>query len=111
MMIHGYNVIGAIDEETRCNHYHKEIDRIAIKFYCCKTYFPCYECHAEFGCEQPLVWPENLFSEKAILCGTCGTEISIMDYLHGGYNCPICVSAFNPSCSLHKHLYFEDKQK
>ena len=44
--IKGHLIKGTVlDKETRCAHYHSEIDRIAIKFFCCNTYFPCYECH------------------------------------------------------------------
>ena len=75
MLIKGHNVRGAVlDNETRCAHYHSEIDRIAIKFYCCDTYFPCYECHEEAGCGKPAVWPTEKFTKNAILCGACGYE-------------------------------------
>ncbi|GIQ68268.1 hypothetical protein XYCOK13_10920 [Xylanibacillus composti] len=35
-------VIGAIDEQTRCRHYHSELDRIAIRFKCCDQFYGCY---------------------------------------------------------------------
>lgn len=108
MIIHGHIVKGNdVDSETRCHHYHSEIDRIAIKFYCCNTYFPCFSCHDEFGCESPQVWPISQFDQKAILCGSCGHELTIEDYLSCNSTCPSCKSLFNPGCSLHKHLYFE----
>ena len=48
--IHGLNIVGVgVDGETRCAHYRSERDIIAIKFKCCKKWFPCYECHAEFA--------------------------------------------------------------
>ena len=51
MICKGHHVAGnVIDSETRCAHYHTELDIIAIKFYCCDTYFPCYQCHEESGC-------------------------------------------------------------
>ncbi|MEI2340752.1 hypothetical protein V8V71_18610, partial [Priestia megaterium] len=34
-----------VDSETRCMHYRTDKDIIAIKFYCCNTYYPCYQCH------------------------------------------------------------------
>lgn len=109
MLIHNQQVFGNdIDMETRCAHYHSEIDRIAIKFYCCQTYFPCFICHEEKGCGSPELWPLNKFNEKAILCGACGHELSISDYLNGQFLCPACDADFNPGCSLHKHLYFAD---
>ena len=96
-----------LDDETRCAHYHSEIDRIAIKFYCCNTYYPCYQCHEEDGCDNPAVWPKEQFDTKAILCGGCGHELTIMEYLDCKSACPECSVAFNPGCSLHRHLYFE----
>ena len=108
MLIKGQFVLGnVLDEETRCSHYHSEIDRIAIKFYCCYTYFPCYECHSENGCGSADVWPEEKFVEKAVLCGACGYELTISEYLECKSACPACSASFNPGCSLHRHLYFQ----
>lgn len=107
MFIRKFWIEGAIDKETRCKHYHSEKDRIAIKFYCCKQYFPCYLCHQEKGCGATVVWPSGKFTEKAILCGTCGDELTIEQYLSNASSCPTCNAAFNPGCSIHKHLYFE----
>ncbi|KIL52076.1 CHY zinc finger protein [Jeotgalibacillus soli] len=104
----GIEVYGpVIDDETRCTHYHSVKDIIAIKFYCCKNYFPCVECHKEDGCGKYAVWPMKEFHEKAILCGSCGSELSIDEYLNCQSTCPQCEAAFNPGCSLHKHFYFE----
>ncbi|WP_336884686.1 hypothetical protein [Oceanobacillus massiliensis] len=80
-----------------------------MKFYCCNEYFPCFKCHEEYGCREMAIWPENKFEEKAILCGSCGEEITIRDYLNSGYSCPLCRRAFNPGCSTHLDLYFEKK--
>nr|WP_082818772.1 CHY zinc finger protein [Bhargavaea cecembensis] len=107
MIIHGHEIHGAvIDEETRCLHYHGETDRIAIKFFCCEKWFPCHACHSESGCGGHAVWPEDRFSEKAVLCGACGHELTVAEYLDGDSACPSCVVAFNPGCRLHRHLYF-----
>ena len=95
-----------VDEETRCFHYHSAIDRIAIKFYCCGDYFPCFECHQAAGCGNHQVWPKENFDQKAVLCGSCGYELTVEEYLHCASSCPNCSAAFNPGCSLHKHLYF-----
>lgn len=108
MLIKGVILKGRVlDEETRCAHYHSEIDRIAIKFYCCNIYYPCYQCHTEAGCGNPAVWPEEKFNEKAVLCGACGHELTVSEYLECKSECPACSAEFNPGCSLHKHLYFE----
>lgn len=95
-----------IDKETRCIHYHTEVDRIAIKFYCCLTYFPCHLCHEEAGCGDMQVWPRDKFDQKGILCGACGKELTINTYLQGTNKCPTCQTAFNPNCKLHEKLYF-----
>jgi len=108
MIIKGQTVQGKVlDNETRCTHYHTEVDRIAIKFYCCDTYFPCFECHKEDGCGNPDVWPAEKFDEKAILCGACGHELTITEYLNCESECPTCVALFNPGCGLHRNLYFQ----
>lgn len=95
-----------VDAETRCAHYHSAIDRIAIKFFCCGIYYPCFKCHEAVGCGSPKVWPKEQYSEKAVLCGACGHELAITEYLNCQSACPACSAPFNPGCSLHKHLYF-----
>ncbi|WP_099159799.1 CHY zinc finger protein [Virgibacillus ndiopensis] len=107
MCAHKLNIQGSIDNETRCRHYHDENDRIAIKFYCCGEYFPCYQCHAKYGCGENGVWPRSEFDQRAILCGSCDKELTINEYLMCDAACPYCAAAFNPGCSLHYHLYFE----
>ncbi|UCZ53890.1 hypothetical protein LGQ02_03650 [Bacillus shivajii] len=108
MKIGGTKVRGIdVDNETRCTHYDSEIDRIAIKFKCCNTYYPCYSCHAELTTHTPKKWSQNEFDEKAILCGACGTELSINEYMNSGATCPNCEAEFNPKCANHYHLYFD----
>jgi len=111
MYIHNVYVNGAIDEETRCEHYFSEKDRIAIKFYCCKRYYSCYFCHREAGCGKEAVWPFERFTEKAILCGACGKQLTIKQYLSHEGECPSCQASFNPGCSTHEHLYFQTENK
>jgi len=95
------------DDQTRCIHYHSPLDVIAIKFKCCDTYYPCYYCHSEEASHQPLRWTQKEFDSKAILCGVCKYEMTINEYLNSNYHCPSCDAAFNPGCSNHNHLYFE----
>ena len=97
------------DEFTRCIHYHSEVDVIAIKFKCCREFYPCYECHEETAGHQAEVWPKEQWNEKAILCGRCQYVLTINEYLISGDKCPSCHGAFNPKCSNHYHLYFERK--
>ncbi|WP_194775031.1 CHY zinc finger protein [Pararhodonellum marinum] len=96
-----------VDKQTRCVHWHSDLDIIAIKFKCCDKYFPCFSCHEEEADHPHQVWPKSEFDQKAILCGVCGTELRIRDYMASDNTCPHCQSGFNPGCSNHYHLYFE----
>jgi uncharacterized CHY-type Zn-finger protein len=108
MVINGIHVRGVgADQQTRCKHYHGERDIIAIKFNCCTTYYCCYKCHRELAGHPAQVWKEQQFGEKAVLCGSCGTELSIEEYLQCEYTCPSCNAGFNQGCEKHYHLYFE----
>jgi uncharacterized CHY-type Zn-finger protein len=106
--IHGVDVKGAlVDSQTRCAHYASALDIIAIKFPCCDTYYPCYQCHQEVADHPPQVWPRSRFHERAVLCGACGYELTVEEYLNCAYQCPKCRAHFNPGCGSHYHLYFE----
>lgn len=96
-----------VDNQTRCIHYHSPLDIIAIKFKCCKDYYPCFFCHEEEAGHPAQVWNQEEFDTPAILCGACGKELSINNYKSSEYQCPNCSAPFNPKCSLHDHLYFE----
>ena len=96
-----------VDNQTRCIHYHSPLDIIAIKFKCCNSYYPCYQCHEEAADHPSQVWKKEDFETKAIICGACKTEMSINTYKSSDYQCPSCSANFNPKCSLHDHLYFE----
>ncbi|WP_416147958.1 CHY zinc finger protein [Salipaludibacillus sp. HK11] len=96
-----------VDNETRCEHYHSERDRIAIKFKCCNTYYSCIYCHEERTNHPVVRWEKIDFKQQAVLCGSCGIEISIDDYLHTPEHCPTCKLSFNPGCKNHHHFYFE----
>ncbi|MFD1019792.1 CHY zinc finger protein [Thalassobacillus hwangdonensis] len=96
-----------VDEQTRCSHYRSDRDVIAIKFKCCDTYYSCISCHEEIAGHPVEVWPREEHSEKAILCGICGTQHRIDTYLKNSSACVSCGSSFNPGCKLHHHLYFE----
>ena len=95
-----------VDNQTRCEHYHSDLDIIAIKFQCCKEYYPCYTCHAETADHQPQTWNKDEFDTLAILCGACQQELTIHQYLDSHATCPFCKAVFNPKCSNHYDLYF-----
>lgn len=96
-----------VDKQTRCVHWHSQLDVIAIKFKCCDKYYPCFSCHEEEADHEHQVWAKEEFDQKAILCGVCGEELSIEDYMASDNTCPHCKASFNPGCSNHYHLYFE----
>lgn len=91
---------------TRCAHYHRPEDIIAIRFKCCDRYYPCHLCHAEAEAHEARQWTVEERGTAAILCGACGAELTIGEYM-GAPNCPRCRAAFNLRCVLHHHLYFE----
>lgn len=95
-----------VDDQTRCVHYRTELDVIAIRFACCGEYYPCHLCHAEAADHPARPWPADAGDERAVLCGVCGTELTIAVYL-GVEGCPACGAPFNPGCALHRHLYFD----
>jgi len=96
-----------MDDQVRCEHYHSELDIIAIKFKCCDKYYPCFQCHLETTDHAPQAWPGHEWHTKAILCGNCKTELTINEYMGSGNQCPHCNARFNPNCSKHYHLYFQ----
>jgi len=100
-------VIGVdLDAQTRCKHFHGPTDVIAIKMKCCGVYYACKDCHAELADHPMEAWPESEWEQKAILCGICRVELSILDYWQSGYRCPVCGTDFNPRCQSHHHYYF-----
>lgn len=110
--IEGITVFGkSIDNQTRCVHWHSALDVIAIKFKCCDKYYPCFSCHEEEADHKHEVWPKDAFDQKAILCGVCGHELTIQEYMDSNNTCPKCEANFNPGCSNHYHLYFDVPEK
>ena len=102
------NVRGiGLDAETRCVHYNKPVDIIAIKMKCCNTYYACKDCHEALTSHPIEVWPKSDWNQSAVLCGSCGRELSIREYMESDNHCPACKASFNPGCRTHYHLYFE----
>ena len=100
-------VVGVdLDSDTRCAHYHTDRDVIAIRFACCGTYYPCFQCHAACADHPADQWPRDQFQRAAVLCGVCGTELSVRSYLDADHECPSCEAAFNPGCRNHADRYF-----
>lgn len=95
-----------VDDETRCEHYNGPTDVVALRFACCESYFPCFECHGAVESHPAIPWPVTRFEEPAVLCGVCSSELTVGEYA-GASSCPSCSAPFNPRCALHYHLYFE----
>jgi len=96
-----------VDAQTRCAHYHSPVDIIAIQFPCCGDYYSCYRCHEDMAGHPAAKWPRDQFHHNAILCGACGSELTINQYLASRFRCPSCNAQFNEGCAKHYALYFE----
>jgi uncharacterized CHY-type Zn-finger protein len=96
-----------LDSETRCAHWHAPLDVIAIKMKCCGVYYACKDCHEALAAHAIAVWPRAEWDMPAVLCGACGTEMTVRQYLGCDNRCPACGAAFNPGCRNHHHFYFE----
>jgi uncharacterized CHY-type Zn-finger protein len=96
-----------VDAQTRCAHWYSAIDVIAIKMKCCGVYYACKDCHDALADHPAEVWPWSEWGQPAVLCGVCGTELSVRGYLDCGNVCPACGAGFNPGCRTHYHFYFE----
>jgi uncharacterized CHY-type Zn-finger protein len=96
-----------LDPQTRCEHYHGSTDVIAIKMKCCGIYYACKDCHIALADHAIEVWQQNEWDQAVILCGACGTELSVQKYMQSGYTCPACSAPFNPKCKNHYHFYFQ----
>jgi uncharacterized CHY-type Zn-finger protein len=96
-----------LDPETRCAHWHSPLDVIAIRMKCCGVYYACKDCHEALAGHAIAIWPRDEWDRPAVLCGACGTEMTIRQYLDCASSCPRCRAAFNPACRNHHHFYFE----
>lgn len=96
-----------LDAQTRCIHYHSAIDIIAIRMKCCSIYYACKDCHVALADHPIEVWPQREWDQHAVLCGACGNELTIAEYMTSSYECPSCHAKFNPGCRSHYHFYFE----
>lgn len=107
MDVHGHTVRGVdVGPETRCRHYDSELDVIAIRFPCCGTFYPCYECHLSAADHEPQKWGPEDDDAPAVLCGICGSVLTVDEYLACDDHCPECNAEFNPGCRRHYARYF-----
>ncbi|MGC2163432.1 MAG: CHY zinc finger protein, partial [Silvibacterium sp.] len=95
-----------LDVQTRCAHYRTALDIVAIRMKCCGVYYACKECHEALADHPIEVWPQAEFHQPAVLCGACGCELSIAEYMASGHRCLHCDAPFNPGCRNHYQFYF-----
>lgn len=95
-----------VDAQTRCAHYHSPLDVVAIKMKCCRTYFACKDCHDALADHELEPWPREERAQRAVLCGVCGSEVTIAEYLASSERCPACSAPFNARCRTHHDYYF-----
>ena len=96
-----------LDAQTRCAHWRSPLDVIAIRMKCCGEHYACRDCHDALADHPAQLWPRSEWDRPAVLCGVCGEQLSVRDYMACENRCPACGAAFNPGCRLHYHLYFE----
>ena len=96
-----------LDGQTRCAHWRSPLDIVAIRMRCCGAWYACKDCHDALAGHAIEVWPRGEWDQPAVLCGACGGEMSVRDYLDGSDHCPACGAPFNPGCRAHRHFYFE----
>ena len=96
----------ALDAQGRCRHWNGPTDVVLIRLPCCSGYWACHACHQEEANHPARRWPAHRFDEEAILCGACGSTLSIQAYL-AATGCTSCGHPFNPRCQLHHPLYFD----
>ena len=117
--VHG----AVVDAETRCIHWSSPRDIVALQFFCCRRFYPCYQCHQldvqqqsgpPHSSDAAQTWPRESGGELAVLCGACRRLLSIDEYVQlyeeGRSDppcCPGCAAPFNPGCRKHLHLYFD----
>ena len=94
-----------VDPQTRCRHWHSRRDILAIRFPCCDTYWACIDCHRALA-GHPETRRSIDDSAPALLCGACGHQMTVRQYLDCNNACPACGHGFNPGCRNHHHLYF-----
>eukprot|EP00959_Pyramimonas_sp_CCMP1952_P140434 2938589-Pyramimonas_sp.AAC.2 len=100
--------------ETRCSPWHSPRDVLALAAPCCGgDFFACAQCHDEVTGHVLQPWPSDTpLATHALLCGVCNTTFDIGKYLSLDLTrprCPACDADFNPGCSLHHGLYFDQQ--
>ncbi|MFC3927964.1 CHY zinc finger protein [Streptococcus caprae] len=91
-----------LDSQSRCLHYHTELDIVSLKCQACQRYYACYQCHDSMEDHHfRASLPTEIYP---VLCGVCEKLLTKDQYEQGA--CPYCTSPFNPKCKLHALIYF-----
>ncbi|MFD0845206.1 CHY zinc finger protein [Streptococcus saliviloxodontae] len=101
-MIYGLD----LDRESRCRHYHSQLDIVALKCFLCQRYYACYKCHNACQNHSFAPYPLSRREDLVVICGVCHKEMTIADYKEVSA-CVACQSPFNPRCHLHEAIYFK----
>ena len=97
-----------VDAQSRCAHWRSAVDIVAIKMACCGVYWACKDCHEALAGHAIAVWPREEWGARAVLCGACGVEMTIREYMRCESRCLGCGAGFNPGCRGHWRFYFEE---
>jgi uncharacterized CHY-type Zn-finger protein len=87
------------------------VDIVAIKMACCGVYYACKDCHVALAGHAIAVWARGEWDARAVLCGACGVEMTIREYMECGARCLGCGAEFNPGCRGHWRFYFEGEKE
>jgi uncharacterized CHY-type Zn-finger protein len=102
----GHPVRGVdMDPETRCAHWASDSDVVAIRAPCCGVYYPCSACHEALADHVLEPIPGAEFDAPGVLCGACGTALTVHEYLDTDHACPaydilLAVNRARPEVSL-----------
>eukprot|EP00940_MAST-03C_sp_MAST-3C-sp2_P000557 g557.t1 len=94
-------------EQSRCSHWHLDVDRLALQSPCCLKFYACAECHDAMETHKLKPWKVTTsLHHQALLCGACGKTFSFAEYFKAPNACPHCAAGFNPKCKTHWTTYF-----
>lgn len=89
-----------VDAQSRCAHWHSDVDVVANTCGACHELWACALCHDELADHRFAPVDRHL---PSVMCGACGRMMTHAEY---GASCPSCGHPFNPGCKLHEDTYF-----
>lgn len=91
-----------LEAAGRCQHYHSDLDVVALWCKQCQKFWACYQCHDTLCDHEFVPLPK---AQAPVLCGACRRVMTYTQYQRG--KCPNCGYPFNPRCELHTAHYFQ----